>query len=88
MILVIEGTQMKPNIETNPEKCQGCTGCIRVCPVKEANIVYNEIDKVKVHIDPNKCIACGACLEACFHQARHYNDDTKELSKQQEFSLV
>lgn len=70
---------MKQIIETNDEKCQGCTSCIRVCPVKDANIALISADNLKVRIDSKKCITCGACLKACPHGARLYNDDTERF---------
>ena len=57
----------------------GCAECIRVCPVKDANIASVSTDKPKVHINSKKCIACGACLKVCAHGARFYNDDTEQF---------
>ena len=45
----------------DPEKCKGCTACLRKCPVDAISG-----DKRQVHvIDADKCIKCGACKEAC-----------------------
>lgn len=44
-----------------PEKCKGCTRCIKVCPV---GAVTGKVKEVH-YIDPAVCIKCGACIEAC-----------------------
>ncbi len=83
---------MKKIIDSDPQKCQGCNRCLRVCPVSEANVAYLDQGQVKVRIDDRKCIACGACLEACQHEARFYYDDTErffsDLSRGEKISLI
>lgn len=44
-----------------PDKCTGCTLCVRVCPV---DCIEGKPKQVHV-IDNEKCIKCGACLEKC-----------------------
>ncbi|MBW2245950.1 MAG: NADH-quinone oxidoreductase subunit NuoF [Deltaproteobacteria bacterium] len=45
----------------DPEVCNGCTVCAKICPVEAATG-----EKKEVHsIDQNKCIKCGACFESC-----------------------
>ena len=61
------------------DKCVGCNRCVRVCPVEEANVVWEENGKIFVKVDDSKCIVCGACLAACHHGSRHYEDDTKQF---------
>ncbi len=70
---------MKPIINIDYEKCRGCMSCIRVCPVKDANIADVSADKPKVRIDSKKCISCGACLNACLYGARFYTDCTERF---------
>ena len=44
-----------------PEKCNGCSACVRVCPT---GAIYGE--KKDVHVlDTNLCIKCRACYETC-----------------------
>lgn len=48
-----------------PEKCSGCTACLRKCP---AAAISGE--RKKPHsIDPALCIQCGLCKEICRFQA-------------------
>lgn len=70
---------MNEIIIVKPEKCVGCTACIRSCPAPEANITHKlENGKCITSVDPEKCIACGECIKACTHGARDYIDDTED----------
>jgi len=45
----------------DPEVCNGCMVCAKICPVEAATG-----EKKEVHtIDQYKCIKCGACFESC-----------------------
>jgi len=44
-----------------PEKCKGCTLCIKACPRES---ISGTLKQPHV-IDQVKCIQCGACFEAC-----------------------
>jgi len=50
-----------------PDKCTGCTACVRACPV---DAITGEKRQAHV-IDTNKCIRCGACYEKCKFSAIH-----------------
>lgn len=49
----------------HPEKCVGCTACVRVCP---ASSISGEVKKAH-GIDQKKCIKCGACITKCKFKA-------------------
>lgn len=65
-------------ITIDPEKCTGCSKCLRVCPVSTAShIVPNQdYSSFIIETDLKKCIACGECIKACPQGARSYNDDS------------
>ena len=49
------------NYHIDPDKCRGCTLCVRNCPV---GAITGTVKQPHV-IDTKKCIKCGACMEKC-----------------------
>ncbi len=49
----------------NPEKCIGCTTCVRHCPT-EAIRVHGG----RAHINVDRCIDCGECIRVCPQKAK------------------
>ncbi len=45
----------------NPDKCTGCTLCVKNCPVEA---ITGERKKPHV-IDDEKCVKCGKCITSC-----------------------
>lgn len=50
----------------DPDKCQGCTKCMEVCP---AGAISGGEGLICV-VDGDKCVRCGKCVEVCPHEAR------------------
>lgn len=70
---------MSEIIIVKPDKCVGCSACIRSCPSPEANISKKlENGRYITMVHSEKCIACGQCVKTCRHGARDYIDDTEE----------
>ena len=70
---------MRHLIVNDLDKCVGCNRCVRVCPIDEANVTWEEDGRIFVKADNDHCIACGACLTACHHGSREYLDDTERF---------
>ena len=49
----------------DPDKCKGCTLCMRNCPVKA---IDGKVKEAHV-IDQSKCIKCGVCVGNCKFKA-------------------
>lgn len=49
------------NYYINPDKCRGCTLCLRNCPVNAISGVVKSVHE----IDIKKCIKCGQCISHC-----------------------
>jgi len=57
--------------EVNPELCNGCRQCMRVCQF--GAIGYSAANK-KIFIDPLRCYGCGICRASCTKDAIHLQD--------------
>ena len=59
--------------EVNPELCNGCRQCMRVCQF--GAIGYSAANK-KIFIDPLRCYGCGICRASCTKDAIRLQDRT------------
>ena len=57
--------------EVNPELCNGCRQCMRVCQFGAMG--YSAANK-KVVIDPRRCYGCGICRASCTKDAITLHD--------------
>ena len=55
----------KHSVSLNPDKCLGCTHCLKHCST-EAIRIRNK----RAVIDPARCIDCGECIRVCPHHAK------------------
>ncbi|MGI6509785.1 MAG: NADH-quinone oxidoreductase subunit NuoF [Erysipelotrichaceae bacterium] len=53
--------EIKKSYSILPDKCIGCTRCVRACPV---SCISGKVKEVHV-IDEQQCIGCGACYSVC-----------------------
>jgi len=51
-------------LKYDPEKCKGCSICLKVCPRQVLSWADGEKKKVAV-TDSDSCIECGACMLNC-----------------------
>lgn len=58
-------------IETIPEKCRRCYGCVRECPARAI-----KVEKGQARVIPERCIGCGNCYRACAMGAKKILDGT------------
>ncbi len=49
----------------NPEKCIGCTTCVKHCPTEAIRV-----EGGRAHIDGYRCIDCGECIRVCAQKAK------------------
>jgi iron only hydrogenase large subunit-like protein len=53
------------SVTLDPEKCVGCTTCIKKCPTEAIRV-----RKGKARIIAERCIDCGECIRTCPHGAK------------------
>lgn len=54
--------------EIDPQRCNGCTRCVKVCPVDAISVVKGERDGRRHNWavrDADLCLGCGVCYSAC-----------------------
>ncbi len=60
--------------EVNPDLCNGCQSCIRVC---QFGALRYSMANEKVDVDPLECYGCGVCRSSCSKNAIALNDRNK-----------
>lgn len=49
----------------HPDKCVGCSACVRICPAKALELGRNVKGEHQIRIDDLSCITCFCCHEIC-----------------------
>lgn len=57
-------------LKINPDRCIGCTHCLKKCPTGAIRIRDGKAD-----IHKNWCVDCGECLKSCPTEAIYVEDD-------------
>lgn len=70
----MENNVYNHSVSLNPEKCVGCTNCLRRCPTEAIRIRSGH-----AQIKASRCIDCGECIRICTHKAKkavydHFED--------------
>ncbi len=60
----------KHSVSLDPDKCKGCTTCLRRCPTQAIRVRDG-----KACINPNLCIDCGECIRQCPYKAKKASFD-------------
>jgi len=68
--------------EINLDLCNGCTTCVKVCPVVAIKMEKTTEGKIKqkAKIDPKICTACTICVARCPQEAIKMSDRSEPIS--------
>ncbi|MFP4588490.1 MAG: [Fe-Fe] hydrogenase large subunit C-terminal domain-containing protein [Candidatus Acetothermia bacterium] len=66
-----DGKDYRHSIRFIPERCKGCTHCLRACPTGAIRVKDGTAQIIQ-----EKCIACGECLRVCPNDAVTTNSDS------------
>jgi len=71
------------SVTLDEEKCQGCTNCIKRCPVEAIRVHHG-----KAKIIEERCIDCGECIRCCPNHAKIGVTDTLQRLGDFEYKIV
>jgi NAD-dependent dihydropyrimidine dehydrogenase PreA subunit len=53
----------------DPERCNGCDACVRLCPQQAILFDGGESDSAEFSIHAERCSGCGICVDVCEQNA-------------------
>lgn len=53
------------HIETDSQKCCGCTACMAMCPKQAIKMKNDSEGFLCPQVDTRECVECGACVKVC-----------------------
>ena len=65
-----EANSAPHSVRLDPDKCVGCTTCIKKCPTEAIRV-----RKGQASIQSERCIDCGECIRTCPHGAKRAVSD-------------
>jgi iron only hydrogenase large subunit-like protein len=71
------------SVTLDEKKCQGCTNCIKRCPVEAIRVHHG-----KAKIIEERCIDCGECIRCCPNHAKIGVTDTLQKLSDFEYRIV
>ncbi len=63
-------TKYKHSVSLDPDKCKGCTHCLKHCPTEAIRVREG-----LARIDADRCIDCGECIRVCPYKAKKADHD-------------
>ncbi len=60
----LEGSVFPAVPSINPDRCDGCDACVRVCATGAITLV-NESDRLHYRVDASRCTGCKLCVDVC-----------------------
>lgn len=70
-------------LKVNPDKCIGCTHCIKTCPTEAIRVVNG-----LAVIDYDLCVDCGQCHRVCPTRAFHIEQDDLSLIQSFKYRVI
>ena len=73
----------KHSVSLEPEKCKGCTTCLKRCPTEAIRIRDGH-----AVISPDRCIDCGECIKVCSYRAKKAVHDGLECLEKYRYTVA
>lgn len=74
---------MSHSLLFDPDRCTGCTACVKVCPTEAIRV-----SRSRAVIYNVRCIDCGRCVSTCPHHAFSVRSDTLEDLKKYKYNIA